>query len=88
MSARQTASLVADGVCDAATCAVVAAQMTECALSMLTALAEEVHNMDKGRRQELVTATSAQWAEIAALAQNFVPERMAAGGCPTGPRFA
>lgn len=58
--------------------------MTECALSMLTALAEEVHNMDKGRRQEIVAATSSQWADIAALAQTFIPEQMAAGaerGC-------
>lgn len=46
---------------------------------MLTALAEEVHNMDKGRRQELVTATSGQWGDIAALAQGFIPQRMAAG---------
>lgn len=53
--------------------------MTECALSMLTALAEEVHNMDKNRRQEIVTATSQQWNDIAALAQSFIPEQMAAG---------
>lgn len=58
--------------------------MTECALSMLTALAEEVHNMDKGRRQDIVVATSSQWVEIAALAQGFIPEHMAAGeGCGT-----
>lgn len=54
-------------------------QMTECALSMLTALAEEVHNMDKNRRQEIVTGTSQQWTDIAALAQGFIPEQMAAG---------
>lgn len=46
---------------------------------MLTALAEEVHNMDKGRRQDIVVATSSQWLEIAALAQGFIPEHMAAG---------
>ena len=56
-------------------------QMTECALSMLTALAEEVHNMDKARRQEIVAATSSQWADIAALAQTYIPEQMAAGAC-------
>jgi hypothetical protein len=46
---------------------------------MLTALAEEVHNMDKSRRQEIVTATGQQWNDIAALAQGFIPEHMAAG---------
>jgi hypothetical protein len=46
---------------------------------MLTALAEEVHNMDKNRRQEIVTVTSQQWNDIAALAQSFIPEQMAAG---------
>lgn len=58
--------------------------MSECALSMLTALAEEVHNMDKGRRKELVAATSSQWADIAGLAQRFIPEQMAAGGQCSG----
>lgn len=53
--------------------------MSECALSMLTALAEEVHNMDKGRRQELVAATGSQWDAIASLAQGFIPEQVAAG---------
>jgi hypothetical protein len=55
--------------------------MAECALSMLTALAEEVHNMDKGRRRDIVAATSSQWADIAGLAKAFIPEHMAAGGC-------
>lgn len=55
-------------------------QMNECALSMLTALAEEVHNMDKKRREEIVLGTRQQWLEIAALAQKFIPEQMAAGG--------
>jgi hypothetical protein len=35
--------------------------------------------MDKGRRQELVAATSSQWADIAGLAQGFIPEQLAAG---------
>jgi hypothetical protein len=55
-------------------------QMNECALSMLTALAEEVHNMDKKRREEIVLGTHQQWLEIAGLAQKFIPEQMAAGG--------
>lgn len=46
---------------------------------MLTALAEEVHNLDKTRRQELVLATNSQWAAVAALAQGFLPEQMSAG---------
>lgn len=46
---------------------------------MLTALADEVINMDKNRRKELVDATSAQWLDIARLAQGFIPEQMAAG---------
>lgn len=54
-------------------------QMNECALSMLTALAEEVHNMDKKRREEIVVGTRQQWLDIAALAQGFIPEQMAAG---------
>jgi hypothetical protein len=53
--------------------------MSECALSMLTALAEEVNNMDRGRRRELVSATSSQWGDIAGLARGFIPEQMAAG---------
>ncbi|KAF8069517.1 IPO13 [Scenedesmus sp. PABB004] len=53
--------------------------MSECALSMLTALAEEVHNLDKARRAELVAATAPQWADIAALAAGFIPEQLAAG---------
>jgi hypothetical protein len=53
--------------------------MSECALSMLTALADEVNNMDRGRRRELVSATSSQWGDIAGLAQGFIPEQMAAG---------
>lgn len=56
-----------------------AAQMSECALSMLTALAEEVNNMDRGRRRDLVSATSSQWGDIAGLARGFIPEQMAAG---------
>jgi hypothetical protein len=54
-------------------------QMSECALSMLTALAEEVNNMDRGRRRELVSATSSQWGDIAGLARGFIPEQLAAG---------
>jgi hypothetical protein len=53
--------------------------MSECALSMLTALAEEVNNMDRGRRRELVSATSSQWGDIAGLARGFIPEQLAAG---------
>eukprot|EP00878_Enallax_costatus_P045861 GHUV01055377.1.p1 GENE.GHUV01055377.1~~GHUV01055377.1.p1 ORF type:complete len:295 (+),score=103.90 GHUV01055377.1:1-885(+) len=53
--------------------------MSECALSMLTALAEEINNMDKNRRKELVDATSSQWLDVARLAQGFIPEQMAAG---------
>ncbi|WIA30246.1 hypothetical protein OEZ86_000336 [Tetradesmus obliquus] len=53
--------------------------MSECALSMLTALAEEVNNMDRGRRRDLVSATSSQWGDIAGLARGFIPEQMAAG---------
>jgi hypothetical protein len=54
-------------------------QMSECALSMLTALAEEVNNMDRGRRKDLVSATSSQWGDIAGLAVGFIPEQLAAG---------
>jgi hypothetical protein len=46
---------------------------------MLTALAEEVNNMDRGRRKELVSATDSQWGDIAGLARGFIPEQMAAG---------
>lgn len=35
--------------------------------------------MDKNRRQEIVIGTSQQWTDIAALAQGFIPEQMAAG---------
>jgi hypothetical protein len=54
-------------------------QMAECALTMLTALADEVNNMDKARRTELVAATSSQWSDVAGLAIGFIPKQMAAG---------
>ncbi|KAF6265368.1 hypothetical protein COO60DRAFT_1689898 [Scenedesmus sp. NREL 46B-D3] len=60
--------------------------MSECALSMLTALAEEVNNMDRGRRTELVSATSSQWGDIAGLARGFIPEQMAAGAASVAQR--
>eukprot|EP00879_Flechtneria_rotunda_P013989 GHRR01014615.1.p1 GENE.GHRR01014615.1~~GHRR01014615.1.p1 ORF type:complete len:901 (+),score=383.80 GHRR01014615.1:2232-4934(+) len=53
--------------------------MSDCALSMLTALGDEINNMDKSRRKELVAATSSHWADIAALAERFIPEHMVAG---------
>lgn len=54
-------------------------QVVHCALSMLTALAEEVGNMDPSRQQDLVASTHEQWNALVALVQTIVPQQVAAG---------
>ena len=44
-------------------------QIAETGLSMLSALAEELSNMDGPRRKELVAATEPEWAQVADAAQ-------------------
>jgi hypothetical protein len=56
--------------------------MAETGLSMLSALAEEVSNMDGARRQELVAATEPQWEQVVAAAQQLAA---AAGGAAAAP---
>lgn len=53
--------------------------MAECGLSMLSALAEEVANLDGGRRKELVAATQPLWDQVVGAAQQLAGS---AGGTP------
>lgn len=46
---------------------------------MLSALAEEVANMDGARRKELVAATEAHWEQVVAATQQLGAQQAAAG---------
>ncbi|GBF98210.1 hypothetical protein Rsub_10710 [Raphidocelis subcapitata] len=54
--------------------------MAECGLAMLSALGEEIANMDGSRRRDLVAATEPAWGQIAAAAQQLASSAPAQGG--------
>jgi len=54
--------------------------MAECGLSMLSALAEEIFNVDGTRRQDLVAATEPQWDQVVAATQQFAARPAGPGG--------
>jgi hypothetical protein len=54
-------------------------QVAECGLSMMSALAEEVANMDGQRRKDLIAATEPQWPQVVAAAQLLAARGAAAG---------
>ncbi|KAI8465208.1 MAG: armadillo-type protein [Monoraphidium minutum] len=55
------------------------AAAAECGLSMLSALAEEIANMDGQRRKDLVAATEPQWPHVVAAAQALAQQAPSTG---------
>lgn len=53
--------------------------MAECGLLMLSSLAEEVANLDSGRRADLAAKTEAVWGQVVAATQQLAAAAGAAG---------